>query len=175
MGKFDLVGIPPAPRGLPQIEVTFDINANGIVSVYAKDLMTGNEQKIVVNPSSGLSENEIQRIIEDAKLKEDEDKRVVEIQKLKLKLEKLVESIEKSFAEFGTLLDGETKKKAEEVMRKARREILSDSGSALNEVFYELSDISHVITQAIMNDPLAQMGIKASGGDTTQKQSEEKK
>lgn len=174
LGKFELVGIPPAPKGLPQIEVTFDINANGIVSVYAKDLMTGNEQKIVVNPSSGLSENEIQRIIEDAKLKEDEDKRMAEIQKLKLKLEKLVESIEKSFAEFGTLLEGETKKKAEDAIKKARKEILSDSGSALNEIFYELSDISHVITQTIMNDPLAMMGIKSGMGESKQNSSEEK-
>ncbi|NMB99666.1 MAG: Hsp70 family protein, partial [Thermoanaerobaculaceae bacterium] len=174
LGKFELVGIPPAPKGLPQIEVTFDINANGIVSVYAKDLMTGNEQKIVVNPSSGLSENEIQRIIEDAKLKEDEDRRIVEIQKLKLKLEKLVESIEKSFMEFGTLLEGETKKKAEEAIKRARKEILSDSGSTLNEIFYELSDISHVITQTIMNDPLAQMGIKSGSGESQQKTPEEK-
>ncbi len=127
LGKFDLVGIPPAPKGLPQVEVTFDINANGIVSVYAKDLMTGNEQKIVVNPSSGLSEDEIQRIIDDAKAREIEDKRAVEIQKLKLKLERLVESIEKSFAEFGALLDAETKTKAENAIKQARKEVLSES------------------------------------------------
>ncbi len=174
LGKFDLVGIPPAPKGLPQIEVTFDINANGIVSVYAKDLMTGNEQKIVVNPSSGLSENEIERIIEDAKLREEEDRRMVEIQKLKLKLEKLVESIEKSFTEFGTILGEETKEKAENAIKRARKELLQDSGSTLNEIFYELNDLSQVITKAIMEDPLAQMGI-GGGSGTKQSSPEEKK
>jgi molecular chaperone DnaK len=174
LGKFDLVGIPPAPKGLPQIEVTFDINANGIVSVYAKDLMTGNEQKIVVNPSSGLSENEIERIIEDAKLREEEDRRMVEIQKLKLKLEKLVESIEKSFTEFGTILGEETKEKAENAIKRARKELLQDSGSTLNEIFYELNDLSQVITKAIMEDPLAQMGI-GGGSGTKQSAPEEKK
>ncbi len=174
LGKFDLVGIPPAPKGLPQIEVTFDINANGIVSVYAKDLMTGNEQKIVVNPSSGLSENEIERIIEDAKLREEEDRRMVEIQKLKLKLEKLVESIEKSFTEFGAILGEETKGKAENAIKRARKELMQDSGSTLNEIFYELNDLSQVITKAIMEDPLAQMGIGGASG-TKQSAPEEKK
>ncbi|HPA26797.1 MAG TPA: molecular chaperone DnaK [Acidobacteriota bacterium] len=174
LGKFDLVGIPPAPKGLPQVEVTFDINANGIVSVYAKDLMTGNEQKIVVNPSSGLSEDEIQRIIDDAKAREIEDKRAVEIQKLKLKLERLVESIEKSFAEFGALLDAETKTKAENAIKQARKEVLSESSANLHETFFELSDISHKITEAIMNDPLAQMGIKPDSEDAPP-QKEEKK
>lgn len=175
LGKFELVGIPPAPKGLPQIEVTFDINANGIVSVYAKDLMTGNEQKIVVNPSSGLSETEIQRIIDEAKMKEEEDRRAVEIQKLKLRLEKLVESIEKSFSEFGTILDADTKTKAENAIKRARKELLSDSGSTLNEIFYELTDLSQVITKAIMDDPLAQMGIKANSLDSEKKPEEKKK
>lgn len=165
LGRFELVGIPPAPKGVPQIEVTFDINANGIVSVYAKDLMTGNEQKIVVNPSSGLSEAEIQRIIDEAKAKEEEDRRLVEIQKLKLKLEKLMESIEKSFMEFGSILDGETKSKAEEAIKKSRKALMSDSFGTLNELFYELSDLSQVITKAIMEDPLAQLGIKSGAKD----------
>ena len=99
---------------------------------------------------------------------------MVEIQKLKLKLEKLVESIEKSFTEFGAILGEETKGKAENAIKRARKELLQDSGSTLNEIFYELNDLSQVITKAIMEDPLAQMGIGGASG-TKQSAPEEKK
>ncbi len=153
LGKFDLVGIPNAPKGVPQIEVTFDINANGIVSVHAKDLITNNEQKIVVNPSSGLTEEEIQRIIETAHVKEEEDRRTVEIQKLRLKLERLLDNNDKAFQEFGTLLDEDKKGQVQEVLRKVRKDLTSESIGRLQEALQSLSDISRSLSDVILYDP----------------------
>ena len=133
--------------------MTFDINANGIVSVHAKDLITNNEQKIVVNPSSGLTEEEIQRIIETAHVKEEEDRRTVEIQKLRLKLERLLDNNDKAFQEFGTLLDEDKKGQVQEVLRKVRKDLTSESIGRLQEALQSLSDISRSLSDVILYDP----------------------
>ncbi len=153
LGRFELVGIPPAPRGVPQIEVTFDINANGIVSVYAKDLITGNEQKIIVNPSSGLTEGEIQQIIDDAKAKENEDRRQIESQKLRMKLEHLLESNQKSFAQFKALLSEQARKDVEEAIKKAQRGLSSGSSSSLSEAMNDLTEASRALSEVILYAP----------------------
>ncbi len=158
LGKFQLVGIPPAPKGLPQIEVTFDINANGIVSVYAKDIITGNEQKIVVNPSSGLTEEEISRIVSEAHVKEEEDRRAVEIQTLKLKLERLLENNRKAFKEFGALLDAERQTAIEGALKEAQRNLAADNLTRMQESLEELSRASRTLSEVILYDPNAMGG-----------------
>ncbi len=158
LGKFQLVGIPPAPKGLPQIEVTCDINANGIVSVYAKDIITGNEQKIVVNPSSGLTEEEISRIVSEAHVKEEEDRRAVEIQTLKLKLERLLENNRKAFKEFGALLDAERQTAIEGALKEAQRNLAADNLTRMQESLEELSRASRTLSEVILYDPNAMGG-----------------
>jgi len=153
LGKFELVGIPPAPKGIPQIEVTFEINANGIVSVYARDMITGNEQKIVVNPSSGLSEEEINRIVMEAQAKESEDRTALELQRLKMKLERLLESSEKTFKEFGALLQADKQREVEEVLAKAQRNLNSENLSRLQESMEQLSGISRALSEVILYTP----------------------
>jgi molecular chaperone DnaK len=153
LGKFELVGIPPAPKGIPQIEVTFEINANGIVSVYARDMITGNEQKIVVNPSSGLSEEEINRIVMEAQAKESEDRTALELQRLKMKLERLLESSEKTFKEFGALLQADKQREVEEVLAKAQRNLNSENMSRLQESMEQLSGISRALSEVILYTP----------------------
>ena len=162
LGRFELVGIPPAPKGVPQIEVTFDINANGIVSVYAKDLITGNEQKIVVNPSSGLSEDEISRIISEAAAKEQEDRMQIEVQKLRFKLERLLDSNQKAFQEFGSLLGETAKTEVEEAIKKAQKELSSESSGRLQEALNSLSEASRTLSEVILYTPKMP---GASGGE----------
>ena len=153
LGRFELVGIPPAPQGVPQIEVTFDVNANGIVSVYAKDLITGNEQKIVVNPSSGLTDGEIQQIMDDAKAKENEDRRQIEVQKLRMKLEHLLESNQKAFRQFSALLSEEARKQIERAIQKAQKDISSESSSSLSEALQNLTEASRALSEVILYAP----------------------
>ena len=109
LGKFQLVGIPPAPRGIPQIEVTFDIDANGIVHVSAKDLGTGNEQKITITASSGLSEQDIEGMMKDAESHAEEDRRQREVAEVKNNAENLVYSTEKSLRDMGERVDQATR------------------------------------------------------------------
>src|SRR6266567_2245788 len=113
LGEFNLEGIAPAPRGMPQIEVTFDIDANGILHVGAKDKATGKENKITIKANSGLSEEEIQKMVKDAELNAAEDKKKLEIVQAKNQGEALVHSVKKSLAEYGDKLDGGEKEKIE--------------------------------------------------------------
>jgi molecular chaperone DnaK len=113
LGQFNLEGIPPSPRGMPQIEVTFDIDANGILHVHAKDKATGKENKIRIQASSGLSEDEIQRMVKDAEAHADEDKKQLELVTAKNQAEALIHSIRKSLTEYGDKLDAGEKEKIE--------------------------------------------------------------
>jgi molecular chaperone DnaK len=153
LGRFELVGIPPAPKGVPQIEVTFDINANGIVSVYAKDLITGNEQKIVVNPSSGLTEDEIHDIISEAAAREMDDRRQVEVQRLRFKLERLLESNQKAFQEFGSLLRADARQEVEQAIAKAKKELSSENSGRLQEALTSLTEASRALSEVILFSP----------------------
>ncbi len=105
LGKFHLVGIPPAPRGVPQVEVTFDIDANGIVNVSAKDVGTGREQKITITSSSGLSEEEIDKMIKDAEAHSGEDTKRKETIEARNRLDGLLYTVEKTFIEQGQTRD----------------------------------------------------------------------
>ncbi len=153
LGKFELVGIPPAPKGVPQIEVTFDINANGIVSVYAKDLITGNQQQIVVNPSSGLTEEEIERMVREAEERAEEDRSAIELQKLRMKLERLIESNQRTFQEFGSSLDEEKRAHVQKVLEQAQRNLGMDNLSRLQESLDQLAEVSRTLSEVILYDP----------------------
>jgi molecular chaperone DnaK len=126
LGRFDLVGIPSAPKGVPQIEVTFDIDANGIVHVSARDLGTGKEQKIRIESASGLSEEEIQKMVKDAELNAEEDKKARELVEEKNELEGLTYSLEKSLGELGDKLPPHEKQLAEDEVKRAREAVASD-------------------------------------------------
>jgi len=125
LGQFDLVGLPPAPRGVPQIEVTFDIDANGIVNVSAKDKGTGKEQQIRIQASGGLSEADIEKMVKDAEAHAADDKKRRELVEAKNQADALVHSTEKSLSEFGS--------KVNEADRAAIENALSDLKQALKE------------------------------------------
>ena len=125
LGKFDLVGIPPAPRGVPQIEVAFDIDANGIVHVSAKDMATSKEQKIRIESSSGLSEEEINKMVKDAEMHAEEDKKAREAAETKNELETIVYSLEKTVNESGDKLDENEKQLATDEIKRAKEALES--------------------------------------------------
>ena len=131
LGKFQLVGIPPAPRGVPQVEVTFDIDANGILSVSAKDLGTGNEQKIEVRSGSGLADDEIERMVKDAETHADEDKRLRELADAKNQGETAIYSVEKSLREHGDKVDAEVKSTIETAASELRSALEGDDAEAI--------------------------------------------
>ena len=120
IGKFHLDGIPPAPRGIPQIEVTFDIDANGILNVGAQDKATGKEQSIRIEASSGLSQEEVDKMVDDAKKHETEDKEKREEVDVKNQADQLIYQTEKNLKEFEEKLSDDDKKRLDETVRKAK-------------------------------------------------------
>jgi len=155
LGRFELVGIAPAPKGVPQIDVTFDIDSNGILHVSARDQGTGREQRIVVTPSGGLSENEISTIIEDARVHAEEDRVRAELSRIQSRLESLLDSNEKSFKEFGGLLDEERRKEVSEILQDARRALQGSSVDESSECLQKLGDASKILTEVILYNPSA--------------------
>jgi molecular chaperone DnaK len=149
LGQFDLVGIPPAPRGVPQVEVTFDIDANGIVHVSAKDLGTGKEQSIKITASSGLSEQEIQNMVKDAEAHADEDKSRKEAAEARNQLDSLVYSTEKSLKEYGDDLDAEVKSGIDAALEKAKKALEGDDAEAMRAAAEELNQASHKLAEAM--------------------------
>ena len=150
LGQFNLSDIPPAPRGMPQIEVTFDIDANGILNVSAKDKATGKENKIKIQASSGLSEEEVQRMVQDAELHAEEDKKAHELAEARNQCDSMIHMTKKSMSEYGKELSDEEKskieaaiKEAEEAIRdgsldtiKAKTEALATAAQKLGEKMY---------------------------------------
>src|SRR6185295_8479695 len=126
LGKFQLTGIPPAPRGIPQIEVGFDIDANGILSVSAKDLGTGKEQKIEIKAGSGLSDEEIKRMVSDAASHADEDKRMRELAEARNNAENAAYQAEKQVKDLGEQLDAASKAEIEEAIQDVRESLTSE-------------------------------------------------
>jgi molecular chaperone DnaK len=149
LGKFDLVGIPPAPRGVPQIEVTFNIDANGILHVSAKDLGTGKEQAIQITPSSGLSEDEIKKMQKDAELHAEEDKKKKEKIETKNHADTLVYSTEKALKEYGDKVDADTKKKIEEKLEELKKALTGDDSDLLKKASDELGEASMKLGEAM--------------------------
>ena len=158
LGRFDLVGIPPAPRGVPQIEVTFAIDSNGIVNVGARDLATGKEQSIEVNPAGGLSKDEIDSLIAEADKyrRDDQDRR--EIRELQNRLEGLLYTNERVVKEFGAGLSPDDREEVRATLNRARKALTSEERSVLEEAIYAVQDAAQILTQVIMLDPIAALG-----------------
>jgi molecular chaperone DnaK len=127
LGQFNLTDIPPAPRGMPQIEVTFDIDANGILHVGAKDKATGKENKIKIQASSGLSEAEIQRMVKDAEAHAEEDRKTLEIVNSRNQLEALTHSVKKSLKDYGDKIEAAEKEKIEAAIKDAEGVLKSEN------------------------------------------------
>ncbi len=157
LGRFELVGIPPAPRGLPQIEVAFDIDANGIVHVSAKDLGTGKEQSIQITASSGLSEEEIERLVKDAEMHAEEDKNKKDLAEARNQADSLIYQTEKSLKEMGDKVDPTVKANIEGVAESLKKAMEGTDADEIKRLTEELMQASHKLAEA--------MYAKASGGE----------
>jgi molecular chaperone DnaK len=153
LGKFELVGIPPAPRGVPQIEVTFAIDSNGIVQVTAKDMATGREQSIEVNPAGGLTKEEIERMIAEADRHRREDQRRKEVRLLRNRLEGLLYTNERVYKEFGNLLEEATRTTVKEALEKGRRLLNSEDTAVLEGALAEVQVAARYLTEVMLVDP----------------------
>jgi len=147
LGKFDLTDIPPQPRGMPQIEVTFDIDANGIMHVGAKDKATGKEQKIAIKASSGLSEDEIKRMVSDAEAHAEEDKKFRELVESRNRADQLVHAVEKSLKDLGDKVDGAERAKVESALSDLRSVLKGDDKAAIDKKAEALMQASGNIAQ----------------------------
>jgi len=161
LGKFDLVGIPPAPRGVPQIEVTFDIDANGIVHVSAKDLGTGREQSIRITASSGLSEEEIKKMVKDAEAHADEDKKRKELAETRNECDTLVYSVEKSLADYGDKIAESEKADITAALEEARKVKDAEDIQSIKDAMGKLTKASHKLAEQVYK----QAGAGAGGGE----------
>jgi len=163
IGRFELVGIPPAPRGIPQIDVTFDIDANGILNVAAKDLGTGKEQSIVIKASSGLSEEEIKQMVRDAEAHASDDKKKKELVEERNKLDGLVYSTEKSLKEFGDKIDAGSRSSIETAMADARSALEGEDTDKMKQAYEALTSASHKLAEEMYKKAAAESD--AGGGD----------
>jgi molecular chaperone DnaK len=164
LGKFDLIGIPPAPRGIPQIEVTFNIDANGILNVGAKDMGTGKEQSIRITPSSGLTEEEIKKMQKDAEAHADEDKKKREQAESRNQAETLLYSTEKALKDYGDKVDADTKKAIEEKMEALRKLQGSEDTEAVKKACDELAQASYKLGEMMYKDAQAKSAEGAAAG-----------
>jgi len=164
LGKFQLTGIPPAPRGLPQIEVTFDIDANGIVHVTAKDLGTGKEQKIEIKSGSGLSEDEIQSMVSDAETHAEEDRRQRELAEARNLAENAAYQSEKQLEELGDKVDASAKEEIEAAIKDVREALESDSVEEINAKTEALTAAFQKVSEQIYAAAQAEAAASADGG-----------
>jgi molecular chaperone DnaK len=163
LGRFELVGIPPAPRGVPQIEVTFDIDANGIVNVSAKDKATNKEQSIQITASSGLSKEEIDKLVKDAEVHAEEDHKKRELVEARNHADALIYSTERSIKDLGEKVDKSTKTKVEEGIEKLRKAMEGDNKDEIRRLSEELTNASHKLAEAMYQQASQAEGQKAAG------------
>jgi len=166
LGRFELVGIPPAPRGVPQIEVTFDIDANGIVKVSAKDQATSKEQSIQITASSGLSKDEIDKLVKDAELHAEDDKKKKELVEARNTADSLIYQTEKSIKELGDKVDAETKTKVEEAIGNLKTAMEGDDADRIKQLSEELTQSSHKLAEAMYQQASQAGQEQAAGGST---------
>ena len=164
LGRFELVGIPPAPRGVPQIEVTFDIDANGIVSVSAKDLATNKEQSIQITASSGLSQEEIDQAVKDAEMHADEDRKKKALVEARNQADALIYSTEKSIKDLGDKVDEAIKKQAEEAIEPLRKAMEGEDPEEINRLSEALTQASHKLAEAMYQQASQEGAAGAEGG-----------
>jgi molecular chaperone DnaK len=149
LGKFQLTGIPPAPRGIPQVEVAFDIDANGILAVSAKDLGTGKEQRIEIKAGSGLSDDEIKRMVTDAESHADEDKRQRELVEARNGGESAAYQATKQLKDLGEQVDEASKKEIEEAVTAVNEAVKGEDVEAINAATERLQTAFHKVSEAM--------------------------
>jgi molecular chaperone DnaK len=164
LGRFELVGIPPAPRGVPQIEVTFDIDANGIVNVSAKDLATSKEQSIQITASSGLSKEEIDRLVKDAELHSEEDKKTKDLVEARNQADSLIYATEKSIKDLGEKVDASTKSNIESAISNLRKSMESNDANEIRRLSEELTQASHKLAEAMYQQASGAAGAQHGAG-----------
>jgi len=163
IGRFRLDGIAPAPRGIPQIEVTFDIDANGILNVTAKDLGTGKEQKITITAGSGLSEQEIKRMVDDAKAHEAEDKAAKEKIEVKNRADSMVYQTEKQLKELGDKVPADVKQPVQEKIDQLKKQVEANDTEAMKATMQQLEELLMKIGQSVYQQQGAQQGAPGAG------------
>ena len=161
LGRFDLADIPPAPRGMPQIEVTFDIDANGILHVSAKDKATGKEQSIRITASSGLSDEEIQRMVRDAELHAEEDKRIHELVQARNQADSLIHAAQKTVSELGDGVQADEKTQIESAIAELKEAIAGDDKDLIDEKTQKLTEVSGKLAERLY----AQKGAEGAAPD----------
>ena len=174
LGRFELVGIPPAPRGVPQIEVTFDIDANGIVHVSAKDLGTGKEQAIKIESSGGLSDEEVEKMVNDAEQYAEEDKEKREGVEVKNQAETLIYSTEKSVSELGEKLPEEDKTKIEACSEQLKKSLETEDLDAIKSDLEALTQASHKMAELLYSQQAEQQTATAEQGNEDSQDGDEK-
>jgi molecular chaperone DnaK len=178
LGQFELIGIPPAPRGIPQIEVTFDIDANGIVHVTAKDLGTGKEQSIRITSSSGLREEEIEQMVKDASSHAEEDRKKRELSEEHNKLDGLIYTTEKSLGEHGDKIDTGERERVEKALEQARKAMGAEDAAELKKAHDELAQEAHKLAEAMYakasQEAQAEAQQAAEGAEAKGKEEKEK-
>ena len=156
LGQFNLSDIPPAPRGMPQIEVAFDIDSNGILHVSAKDKATGKENKIKIQASSGLSDEEVQRMVKDAEAHAEEDHKAVELVTVRNQCDAMIHSVRKTLKEHGDKLDGDEKSKIEAALKDAEEALKSDSKETIEAKTQVLAEASHKLAEKMYSQEQTQ-------------------
>ena len=151
LGKFELVGLPPAPRGVPQVEVSFEVDANGIVSVYATDKATGREQQMRITPTSGLSPDEIERIIGEAEQSAESDRVLRDRMELDAKLNSMVKNTQRSFLEYGGLLSKDAQESGEKVLKEGKAAVGADSIGEVRMALEAVERLARQLTNAMMD------------------------
>jgi len=167
LGQFDLVGIPPAPRGMPQIEVTFDIDANGIVHVSAKDLATQKEQSIKITASSGLSKEEVEKLVKDAQAHTEEDKKRRKAAEAKNQADNLIYQTEKNLKEHGDKIAAEDKTKIEEAVTALKKAMEGNDADAIESATQTLTTASHKLAEEMYKKASASASAGTGDGQST--------
>ena len=152
LGNFDLIGIPPAPRGIPQIEVTFDIDANGILHVSAKDLATGKQQKIQIEAKSGLTDADIEKMVKEAELHKEEDRRKQELVEVKNEADSMIYSVEKSLREYGDKISSDEKNKINDAIAELRAKMSSENIADIRNALEDLKKASYSMTERVYQE-----------------------
>jgi len=153
LGKFQLVGIPSAAKGVPQIEVTFAIDSSGIVNVSAKDLATGKAQGLQISPAGGLSQAEIEKIIEEASANKAADTKRKELRQLKNKLEGMIGGNDRIFREFGNLLQPDENDRVQRTLENAREVLTGEERGPIDDAMIDMKGVSRILTQAMLYKP----------------------
>ena len=175
LGRFDLTDIPPAPRGIPQIEVSFDIDANGILNVSAKDKATGKEQSIVVKASSGLSDDEIEKMVNDAEQHAEEDKKFQELVSTRNQAEALIHATEKSLKELGDKVEADEKERIEAAVNELKEVIKQDDKTAIDNGVQKLAEVSGKLAERVYAAQQAEQQTEESAPQTDSEDSQDAK